>query len=171
MPRMGPELVQTLTRGQQWQMRMLHTPCKAPGWFCYGAWCPWCFTYQQRNQVLQMTGEPYVCCGGICPCGPLGEPQSEGMKPWLLCLEVCCCPMLAVAGNRYALQTRLWRQNDPCDDCVLALQVCLSCCALLLAIAGTDEEDARRCQDFADLTNCAVVACMLAQQQAKRARL
>lgn len=23
-----------------------------------------------------ITGEPYVCCAGLCPCGPLGEPQE-----------------------------------------------------------------------------------------------
>ena len=24
-----------------------------------------------------LTGEPYVCCAGLCPCGPLGEPQDH----------------------------------------------------------------------------------------------
>lgn len=145
---------------------MFQAPCKAPGSFCYGCFCPCILAYQQRNEILAITREPYICCGGICGCGPCGEPCDESKKPMCLGLEVCCCTGMAVSSNRYLIQTRFGKQSDPCDDCIILFQQCLQCLACLLMVTGTvDKDGADNVQCLADCVTCAVMSCMLAQQQ------
>eukprot|EP00747_Dinoflagellata_sp_TGD_P161939 gnl/TRDRNA2_/TRDRNA2_178989_c0_seq1.p1 gnl/TRDRNA2_/TRDRNA2_178989_c0~~gnl/TRDRNA2_/TRDRNA2_178989_c0_seq1.p1 ORF type:complete len:212 (+),score=48.33 gnl/TRDRNA2_/TRDRNA2_178989_c0_seq1:132-767(+) len=153
-------------RGHKWQVKMFDTPCEVPGKCCYGCFCPCCFAFQQRNEILDITGEPYVCCGGICPCGPFGKPQKEDDKPVCLCMEVTCCTSFAVAGNRFMIQTRFMKENDACDDCIILFANCLSCFATILAITGVMDDDATDCMvALADCVNCSVMGCMLSQQQ------
>eukprot|EP00928_Gymnodinium_smaydae_P072576 TRINITY_DN55916_c0_g1_i1.p2 TRINITY_DN55916_c0_g1~~TRINITY_DN55916_c0_g1_i1.p2 ORF type:complete len:204 (+),score=32.50 TRINITY_DN55916_c0_g1_i1:80-691(+) len=165
MPRMDESLVEGLRNGKEWEVGMFETPYKAPAKCCLGAACACCFAYKQRQDILEYTAEPYVCCGGLCPCGPLGDPCSKDRVPACLCLEVTCCPFMSVAANRYMLQTRFYVKNDPCDDCILCFQAALNCVALGLEISGQKRETAEQVKVFADCVNCSVMACMLAQQQ------
>mmetsp|Transcript_141863 Transcript_141863/g.441040 ORF Transcript_141863/g.441040 Transcript_141863/m.441040 type:complete len:219 (+) Transcript_141863:79-735(+) len=167
MPQLSPELSAVLADGRRWEVSMLSSPCRSPCAFCYGALCPCCFACQQRRELLDLTGEPYICCGGLCPCCCFASPQPASC----LCLEACCCAQLAIAGNRYMLQTRFWKQNDPCDDCIMTFTACLDCVVCLLSITGTPREDLDCIKGCADLVNCVVCACMLTQQQVELDRL
>jgi len=116
-------------------------------------------TAQQRLKILDVIGEPYVCCGGMFPCGPLGEPQDRTCV-WA---EACCCPGLALGANRFLIQTRFDRENTPCDDCIL-WTICLAQWAVcILECAGVDVPD--EIENLVDCMRMAVNGCMLAQQQ------
>ena len=56
-----------------WEIDLVSTPCRAPLAFCRSFCCTPCVTYQQRAEFFDITQEPYVCCGGVCPC-PLLDP-------------------------------------------------------------------------------------------------
>lgn len=146
--------------GTPWKVPMIETCTTDPVHFAYGCCCPVCFVYQQRKQLLELTNEKYICCGGMYPCGPLGQPCDE--MPWL-CLEACCCTGCAVGGNRWMLQSRFLKQNDACDDCIICCNSALACLACILQVAGADEEltDAVTC--ISDLMNMCVTSCMLTQ--------
>ena len=79
----------------RWQIDMMEAPCKEPRHFCCGFCCVCCAAYQQRDELLKFTGEPYVCCGGMFPCGPLGQPCDRN----LLFVEALCCPYCAISGT------------------------------------------------------------------------
>merc|ERR1740121_2594853 len=140
---------------------MLDAPCSAPGKFAYGCCCPCCFTCAQRNELLRMTSEQYVCCAGLFPCGPLGEPQD----PNCVYAEVCCCMGCAISGNRWMLQTRFLKQNDPCDDCLICCNAVLSTVACLMELFGVDEDATSAVTCAADTMNACVISCMLAQHE------
>mmetsp|Transcript_146882 Transcript_146882/g.366322 ORF Transcript_146882/g.366322 Transcript_146882/m.366322 type:complete len:227 (-) Transcript_146882:69-749(-) len=154
------ELAEALTR--TWDIKMVNAPMAAPGTCCFAFWCGPCMAYSQRNELLDITGEPYICCAGLCPCGPCSKPCSD-RNPWL-CLEVCCCTSQAILGNRFMIQTRFDRQNDPCDDCLLTL-VCLFDCLALFARCFMDEETADCLKAASDCLYATVCACMLTQHK------
>merc|ERR1719394_330118 len=104
-----------------------------------------------------MTGEPYVCCAGLCPCGPLGQPQDENC----VYAEVCCCLGMALSGNRWMLQTRFLKQNDPCDDCLICCNAIIAMTACLMPLAGFAEEDVEMVKCISDVMNSCVISCML----------
>mmetsp|Transcript_44880 Transcript_44880/g.88797 ORF Transcript_44880/g.88797 Transcript_44880/m.88797 type:complete len:197 (+) Transcript_44880:75-665(+) len=162
MAPLSPEVVDQLnTVGNQWKVRMFDTPCTSPGKWCYGCACPCCFTYSQRRELLEITGEKYICCAGMFPCGPLGRPQDENC----LVPEVCCCLGLALSGNRWMLQSRFLKQNDPCDDCLICCNAALGCLACLMQVFGADEDATNAVTCLSDIMNTCVVSCMLAQHQ------
>mmetsp|Transcript_32536 Transcript_32536/g.87271 ORF Transcript_32536/g.87271 Transcript_32536/m.87271 type:complete len:196 (-) Transcript_32536:66-653(-) len=148
-------------QGTPWKVPMMETATTAPSKFAYGCCCPVCFAYSQRKEILEVTGEDYICCGGMYPCGMLGEPCNEN----LLFVEVCCCTGCAVGGNRWMLQSRFLKQNDACDDCIICCNAALACMACILQVAGADDDlvDAVHC--ISELLNCAVTGCMLTQHQ------
>lgn len=148
----------------QWEEPMMETPCKKPMTCCYGFCCPCCFAYQQRSELLDLTGEPYVCCGGLYPCCCCGQPCSN-RNPWL-CLEACCCTNHAIIANRFMLQTRFDIRNDPCDDTLLGIIACINCLACIVEMFA-DRESARCCEHLAECVNASVCACMLTQQDIK----
>merc|ERR1719401_2354336 len=141
-----------------WKTEMFKAPCEAPLQFCYGCLCICCATYQQRSELLDMTGEPYVCCAGLCPCGPLGEPQDRNC----LFLEACCCPGFALSGNRFMVQTRFDKENTPCDDCILWF-TCLFVYGVQIARCFC-EDIPEELDLIADLLVHIVQGCMHAQQ-------
>merc|ERR1719456_480668 len=147
--------------GTAWEVSMLNTPCEAPGLCCYSCCCPCCSALTQRKELLEITGEKYICCAGLCPCGPCGQPQDENC----LYAEVGCCLGMAISGNRWMLQTRFLKQNDPCDECLMMCSACLSCFACILQVAGADEDMANAVALLADCVACSVSGCMLTQQQ------
>lgn len=143
----------------EWQVGLFETPCKAPLPFCLGCICTCCMAAQQRHQILDVIGEPYVCCGGLFPCGPLGEPQDRNC----VYAEACCCTGLSISANRFLIQTRFDRMNTACDDCIL-WSVCLASWAVcLLQCVGVDVPE-----EIENLVDCAIITvdgCMLGQQQ------
>lgn len=114
----------------EWQVNLFQAPCAKPLPFCVGCICPQCYSCKQRFEILDFIGEEYVCCGGICPCGPLGEPMDRNC----MFLEGCCCVSCAIGGNRFLIQTRFDVQNDCFDECLLWATCILSwvnaCCDL-----------------------------------------
>jgi len=143
----------------QWQVGLFEAPCKAPLPCLLGCCCMCCMAGKQRLEIIDVLGEDYVCCGGMFPCGPLGNPQDRNCA-WA---EACCCTGLAIAGNRFLIQTRLDRQNTACDDCILWV-TCLAPLVLCICqCAGCDvPEGIEHCVHFMTIT---VDGCMLAQQQ------
>mmetsp|Transcript_44840 Transcript_44840/g.129587 ORF Transcript_44840/g.129587 Transcript_44840/m.129587 type:complete len:210 (-) Transcript_44840:110-739(-) len=141
-----------------WKVELHEAPMAAPLQCCFGCFCTCCAAYQQRNELLDLTGEPYVCCSGLCPCGPLGEPQDRKC----LVLEACCCPGLALSGNRFMVQTRFDKMNTACDDCILTT-VCLCDCVVTIGSAVYEDFP----EEIKVATDCLVMAtngCMHAQQ-------
>mmetsp|Transcript_70863 Transcript_70863/g.133945 ORF Transcript_70863/g.133945 Transcript_70863/m.133945 type:complete len:198 (-) Transcript_70863:123-716(-) len=142
----------------QWQIGLFEAPCKAPLEFCFGCCCTCCMAGKQRLDLLDVTGEPYVCCAGMFPCGPLGDPQDRNCA-WA---EACCCTGCAIAGNRFMIQTRFDRVNTACDECILWV-ACLApwvVCILKCFIDVPDEVE-----NLVDCLTMTVNGCMLAQQQ------
>jgi len=166
MPPIQGDLAQAMTR--QWDTTMLGAPCAAPASCCCAFLCTPCMSYSQRNELLDITGEPYVCCAGLCPCGPCAEPCSS-REPWL-CLEVCCCTSQSVLANRYIIQTRFDRENDPCDDALLMF-VCIFDCFACLAAFFVDEETADCLKSISDCIYNSVCACMLTQHKVEIDRI
>jgi len=153
------ELAANLTG--QWQIGLFESPCKAPADFCLGFLCCGCTcvkTALQRNELLEFIGEPYVCCGGIFPCGPLGNPQD----PNCVWCEACCCTGCAISGTRFLMQTRFDLQNTCFDDCILWVTYLISwiVCILRMFVDIPDEIEA-----MVDLLIQIVNGCMIAQQQ------
>lgn len=142
----------------KWKHELFESAGKAPCQCLYGCACTCCAVYQQRNKLLDLTGEPYVCCAGLCPCGPLGEPQADRT---CLLLEAFCCPGWALNGNRFMIQTRFDRENTACDDMILTF-TCLFWYAVQCArcICDVPEE----LEFLADCLVLSVDGCMHAQQ-------
>mmetsp|Transcript_14899 Transcript_14899/g.32174 ORF Transcript_14899/g.32174 Transcript_14899/m.32174 type:complete len:253 (-) Transcript_14899:71-829(-) len=149
------EITQNLTG--HWSVGLFEAPCQAPHIFLYGCCCTCCAVYQQREELLTLTGEPYICCAGLFPCGPLGEPQDKTC----LFAEVCCCTGLALGANRFMVQTRFDKENTACDDCIL-WTTCLFSCAVDIAQCFMDVP--REIELLSDCANMTVNGCMHTQQ-------
>jgi len=146
---------------EEWQIGVCQTPCKQPVRLVYGCCCPCCASYQDRVELLNITGEPYVCCGGLCPCGPLGNPQN----PNYLMFEVFLCPGLASSGNRFLLQTRFARTNTPYDECIICFTHLCSWMIWLAEFVACDVP--QEVELLADCVTMSVNGCMHAQQHAE----
>eukprot|EP00927_Polykrikos_kofoidii_P014173 TRINITY_DN16191_c0_g1_i1.p1 TRINITY_DN16191_c0_g1~~TRINITY_DN16191_c0_g1_i1.p1 ORF type:complete len:203 (-),score=36.19 TRINITY_DN16191_c0_g1_i1:125-733(-) len=142
----------------EWKAGLFESPCKNPSWFCFGCCCTCCATALQRHEILDVVGEPYVCCGGMCPCGPLGEEQDRNCA-WL---EACCCTGMAIAANRMYVQTRFDRRNTACDDCILWTTCIISFCVCLASIVCELPDGVQECVDCMIMT---VDGCMIAQHK------
>ncbi|CAD7924242.1 unnamed protein product [Amoebophrya sp. A120] len=145
-----------------WAIGLTQAPCTEPAQCCLAFWClpgcPCVSGYLQRKELMKVTGEPYVCCGGMFPCGPLKDPQDENC---LFC-EACCCPHCAVVANRYIVQTRFSIRNGPCDEFILTFMCIVSWTICILETAGYDVPD--EIEVIVDLLIDIVYACMHAQQ-------
>lgn len=142
-----------------WLIPLTEAPVKSPLRFCEGFLCPCCFAHQQRNQILDITGEPYVCCGGTCPCA---TQHCDSREPWL-CLETCCCTSPAILANRFLLQTRFSIQNDPCDETILEITAFINMLAQCAEIC-VDRETAEHLEHIVHCINACVCSCLLTQQ-------
>lgn len=45
---------------------------------CFFYCCAPCAVYSQRRDLLELTGEPYVCCAGTCPCLGFEKYMADG---------------------------------------------------------------------------------------------
>lgn len=98
---------------------------------CFFYCCTPCAIYSQRKDILNVTGEPYVCCGGTWPCCGCDKPRSS--TACLVC-EVCCFPNMALAGNHFLVQTRFNKRNSTLDSMCKIGNLCVSCEFCLLRI-------------------------------------
>lgn len=143
----------------QWHIDLLKAPKERPYDTLFGYSCLCCAVYRQRKELLEITGEPYICFGGLCPLGPLRNPQG----PSWLAIESCLCPCWSLAANRYIIQTRFNKADTLADKWLLTF-TCL-CTTLVGFVQYIKEVPA--------LDNCvccaisAVSGCMYAQQQAE----
>mmetsp|Transcript_9722 Transcript_9722/g.23150 ORF Transcript_9722/g.23150 Transcript_9722/m.23150 type:complete len:265 (+) Transcript_9722:52-846(+) len=142
----------------KWQVDLFKSPCADPMTFLYGCCCPNCKAYEQRNELLDMTGEPYVCCAGLFACGPLGQPQDRSC----LCVEAYCCPWIAISANRFMIQTRFDRENTFCDDFIITFTVVLSWVICIARMVSPDVPE--ELENLVDLLIAVVQGCMLTQQ-------
>lgn len=139
---------------------MLQSPCHSPGTFCCSCICAPCKTCTQRHEILDVISEQYVCCGGLCPCCCFKEPMDKNC----IYLEVCCCPTMALVGNRFLIQSRFLKKNDPCDNCLISM-ACVCDCIGCLVECFTSRDGLGDCfHHIADCIHCGVVGCMLTQQ-------
>ena len=157
MPVKDLQVAKLLTNN--WQIGLFSTCFTEPLTFLYSCFCTPCMAYTQRKDLLQMTREPYVCAGGMFPCGPCAKPCSD---KWLF-VEVCCCPQFAVSGNRFMIQTRYDRRNTYCDDFIIIFTVVTACLAACFSIL-TSGKKAEGFENFAEILVCSVNGCMLTQQ-------
>eukprot|EP00397_Hematodinium_sp_SG-2012_P050585 GEMP01058862.1.p1 GENE.GEMP01058862.1~~GEMP01058862.1.p1 ORF type:complete len:232 (+),score=38.90 GEMP01058862.1:259-954(+) len=144
--------------GGEFGIPMQETPCREPICCCIGCWCPCCASYYQREQLLEITGEEYVCCAGSCGCCGLDKPMP---KVPCLCLETCCCTWMAITSNRFMVQTRFGKRNTPCDECIIMFAVCCSCC---VTIASCFIDVPPEIEMLKDCIVHSVMGCMHAQQ-------
>lgn len=95
---------------------------------CFYVCCPAIAVCQQRKRILEISGEPYICCGGTFPFCGFDKPAND------ICLigEVYCCLAPAGAANRFYFQTRFNKKNTGCDD---FLRICHCCLTIECAIA------------------------------------
>lgn len=142
----------------KWQIGLWEAPVQAPIHFAYGCLCGCCMAATQRLDILEVIGEPYVCCGGMFPCGPLAD-ECDLSWVWL---EACCFPCCAITGNRFLIQTRFNRQNTKCDEMLLWCACCFrySLCCFQCCCADLPED----MECFSDVLQMVVEGCMLAQQ-------
>eukprot|EP00930_Biecheleria_cincta_P003494 TRINITY_DN10442_c0_g3_i1.p1 TRINITY_DN10442_c0_g3~~TRINITY_DN10442_c0_g3_i1.p1 ORF type:complete len:248 (+),score=40.81 TRINITY_DN10442_c0_g3_i1:68-745(+) len=178
---LNPELAGYAHR--EWSVQLFSAPCEAPCSFAFGCFCPCCAIAKQRKDLLELTGEPYVCCGGIakpCPCCDCGDEQPE--VP-CLCLEAFLCPQIALSANRYIMQTRFGLENTECDDCLFQVTGCLAClanaaqcirclrdCFQIDLPGDCDDCIANNADELTELANCVILSvsgCMFAQQNAE----
>ena len=87
---------------------------------CFFTYLPPCAVYVQRQRLLKLTREPYVCCAGLWPACGFDRPRAE---MWMIA-EMYLCLGIAFAGNRFMVQTRLNRKNTSCDDCLRCTHIC-----------------------------------------------
>lgn len=158
MPVKNKELANILKN--QWLIGLLETPCNEPAKWCQGMLCPCCSVMWQREELLQITGEPYYCCGGMCPCGPLKNECNK--EPWL-CVESFCCCWLANGGNRFIIQTRFSVRNSAVDEFIICCMVIVSWTICILELCGTDVPD--ELEMIVNILECMLFGCMFAQQQ------
>eukprot|EP00440_Ansanella_granifera_P037655 gb/GFBE01040854.1/.p1 GENE.gb/GFBE01040854.1/~~gb/GFBE01040854.1/.p1 ORF type:complete len:229 (+),score=44.35 gb/GFBE01040854.1/:1-687(+) len=109
-----------------WSVDLFETPLKDPANCLFGGVCCCIGAVKQRQELLQLTGEPYLCCAGTCPLGPLGEPQP--MTP-CLCLEAALCPQMALSANRFFVQSRFGLKNTEADHALMQATGMLYMCA------------------------------------------
>ncbi|CAL1136993.1 unnamed protein product [Cladocopium goreaui] len=111
---------------REWQVELYETPMKSPLDCLFGGVCCCISAAKQRHELLVITGEPYICCAGLCQAGPCGEPQPE--IPCLL-LEVFLCPQMALSANRFFVQSRFGLMNTATDNTLMAATAWIAMCA------------------------------------------
>lgn len=110
---------------------------------CLYCLCPALAICYQRKRILNITGEPYICCGGTFPFCGFDKPCNE------VCLigEVLCCSLSASAANRFYVQTRFNKKNTGCDDCLRIFHCCLTIeCAIARCCCNVAKEKEYLCK-------------------------
>lgn len=154
---------------RHWQVPLMGTCGKRPGYCCFAMWCPYCASYELRKQALHGDMKRYICCNGGCPCsGRMGE---KSCPEFCLCMEACFCFAQSVASTRFMIQDELRLETTKCDNCIIGTMIALQYLACILHIAacitGSDElaSIANIVDCLADIAWCTVCACMQTQHK------
>ena len=125
-------------------------PCKACTFSC----CMPCYLYQQREEILSITGESYKLCGGMFQCCGL----DTEMPHICLCAEVLWCGIFALSANRFLVQTRLNRRNSSLDNCCTIFHCCttlqFACLRCCFDCSSESENLAKSASVFYVCTHC-----------------
>jgi len=140
-------------------VRLERAPFKEPVAFCFACFCVPCAAYHQREVLLELVGEEYLCCGGVFPVGPLRNPQPK--FPCLL-LESVFCPWMAISANRYIVQTRFGRRNGRFDDAIVTFAALFCNVVNILCVLANFEMPEELAATAYGLVLCAM-GCMHAQ--------
>jgi hypothetical protein len=136
--------------------------------------CQPCVAYHLRVKAIETInpgvywGEHYECGQGcqFC-CFKSGRYEKAFPAPCCLCLEIYCCPGVAISGTRNYVMQHYQLQSDPCDNRLIRFNNCLqilSCLCSILAIVDSSFRDLARIIDLiADVTFCIISSCMQAQ--------
>mmetsp|Transcript_59074 Transcript_59074/g.110698 ORF Transcript_59074/g.110698 Transcript_59074/m.110698 type:complete len:215 (+) Transcript_59074:36-680(+) len=135
--------------GNAWRTSPLTAPCEEPWTCCLSCFCPGCVAFRQRHEILQLSGEEYICFGGLfadwgcCLCGRCGRccPALEKPFHWPtsgLLVEAFMCTPLAIVGNRFLIQDEFGRAHDEWDDCI--------CCCFAAAQMAQHADELRLVQ-------------------------
>eukprot|EP01098_Paradermamoeba_levis_P015263 TRINITY_DN763_c0_g1_i1.p1 TRINITY_DN763_c0_g1~~TRINITY_DN763_c0_g1_i1.p1 ORF type:complete len:190 (+),score=31.48 TRINITY_DN763_c0_g1_i1:63-572(+) len=147
-------------RDQQWDVGLCETCYTIPKYFCAAFFCPCCFAYNQRSELLKGDLEgKYKCCqDAYCDCG-----ESCRSCPQLcLCIEILLCFWCAIAGNRFLLQKSYSIQNTCFEECILWTACIVSWIRPIISIFVDIPVEV----DCAiDCLYCALQACMQSQQE------
>mmetsp|Transcript_8746 Transcript_8746/g.18551 ORF Transcript_8746/g.18551 Transcript_8746/m.18551 type:complete len:231 (-) Transcript_8746:32-724(-) len=168
---------------REWQVELFEAPARRPIGCLFSGICCCIGAAKQRHELLELTGEPYVCCAGLCQLGPFGDPLPE--IP-CLCLEVFLCPQMAVSANRFFTQSRFGLMNTPADNALVEAANCLAavanCAVCFMELKGCCQQCFQidldgPCLDIqlpvrelillADFAYLCLNGCMYAQQQAE----
>ena len=85
---------------------------------CFCLFLPF-LVWDQRKNLLELSGEPYVMFAGTWPCCGFEKPCPS----WCLWLESFCCIPRGLAGNRFMTQTRLNLRNSGIDRCMTCCHI------------------------------------------------
>lgn len=152
-----PEEIDAVMPGE-FEIEMFQAPAEETMQCCFGCFCPCCAVYHQRERLLAVTGEEYVCCAGMCPILCLKDPLP---KVPVLCIESFCCSWWALSGNRFMVQTRFGKRNTACDNRILC---CMCLVNIITCIASCFVEIPQEISACVELMNCSVFGCMHGQQ-------
>jgi hypothetical protein len=162
----------------EWEVGLMETPMKYPMICCpVFVTFPCCgaafFACQQRKKILELTGEPYICCGnGLCGFFKTEKNPKDAEMDMLI--ESCCCTLMAVQTNRFYIQTRFNKKDTECDERLMCIEECLWTFACVLRLLNVIDDmcglglipndivSAIGC--IADNLTCSVFSCMLTQQ-------
>lgn len=154
-----------------WQLELMKTCTTKPGFCCYAGFCPYCASYQLRQQALYGDMTRYICCAGYCPCsGRMGEQKCP---EFCLGLETVCCFGQSVASTRWLIQDELQIQTTQCDNCIIGTMIAMQYVACLCSIAAcltgsADLAELSQCLDcVADILWCTVCTCIQTQHKAE----
>eukprot|EP00808_Paulinella_micropora_P006882 g29435.t1 len=131
--------------GAAFKTDLMHSWCKDPICFLCNWLCPPCTQFILRRKALAEDMSKYRCCQGYfeCCCIKPGDWPVQSCPELCLCIEVCCCPGLALSA------TRMWMLS------------CIFQCIYMLT--GQCEQAAEALRIFASIVWCIVSGCMTAQ--------
>jgi hypothetical protein len=156
------------------------TPASMPYFWasfcCWGCCVPQILTCKQRREILELTGEPYVCCAGRGPgfCGINTPVDRESADPQIV-MESVCCFFCAVDANRWYVQSRFGRMNTEMDNNILwceeqlvifaALLRCANCLDNMIGFDCINDDCVDAVSLLSRLVTATVFSCMIAQQE------
>lgn len=108
----------------------------------------------QRQRILHITGEPYICCGGLTACC-----GCDFKCPKICALfEAMFCMSFAMAANHFYVQTRFGLKNTRTDRCLQCqhcfVSVPLSCCRACCEVSKESENLLKSAICAVPLTHC-----------------
>ena len=127
--------------------------------------------YKTLNHIDPESGwKNYVCCQGYIPaccCFAPGSCCEKDLPRTCMCVEILCCPGLAVSSTRFVMMDQYELSPDECDNRLIRFNNCiqlLSCICNILAMFSRDFQQLAQIIDLiADIVFFSTAGCMTAQ--------